>query len=178
MIGDKTISIIYLLGIIYALYTILSSVNQKKRLGDIVLDIDNVRVNARAVVVGVLTILVGYMIYLSVRGYTSVETSNTIMLINLILEVLFWVAIYAIFLYAQFAKRYIGKEGLSIGTKGYTWEEIKKYSWKDNQLAITVEEKFFSKTKEKGLVLNIPMNKIEDASDILRVNIKGKSNMF
>jgi hypothetical protein len=61
-----------------------------------------------------------------------------------------------------------------MGTRAYTWNEIKQYSWKDNQLAITVDERFFSNIKEKGHILNIPMDKVEDTSDILRVKVKGK----
>ena len=177
MIGGQSINILYVLGIIYALYSILSSVNKKKRLGEIVLDIDNIKAKTRIVVVVILTILISYMIYLSFSGYSThaeQATVNTGVLINFILEVLFWLAIYASLIYAQFGKRYIGKEGLSMGTRAYTWNEIKQYSWKDNQLAITVDERFFSNIKEKGHILNIPMDKVEDTSDILRVKVKGK----
>lgn len=176
MVNGQNINMLYVLGVLYAIYSISTSIRKKKEIGESILNIDNVKSGSRNIIVGILTILIVYMLYISVAEYNLARGAggaSSILHINFLLELLFWISIYSTFMYAQFGKRYIGKNGVSLGTRGYTWEEIKKFSFSDNQLAITVEEMVLFKLRNRGYVLYIPMERVKEATDILRVKVKG-----
>lgn len=176
MFNGQNINMLYVLGVVYATYSISTSIRRKKEIGESILNIDNVKSGSRNIIVGILTILIVYMLYISVVEYNLAKGAggaSSILQINFILELLFWVSIYSTFLYAQFGKRYIGENGLSLGTRGYTWRKIKKFSFSDNQLAITVEEMVLFKIRNRGYVVYIPMDKVREATNILRGKVKG-----
>ncbi|MEA4825296.1 MAG: DUF5673 domain-containing protein [Clostridium sp.] len=172
MTHGKSINIIFLIFIAFIVINLIISINQKKKLGKMLIEVGENKGNNRFILMGVLTVIVIYMISITVKDYRLAidkvaDGNRGIVIFNLISEIIFWASFYFALIYSQVSKRYIAEGGISLGTRAYKWNQVKEYGWKDSNLMLIVEERQLSKKNKREMVLAISPEKIVEVEGVL-----------
>lgn len=176
MAQGESINIIFLIFIAFILINLIISINQKKKLGKMLIEIGENKGNNRFILMGVLTVVIIYMISITFKDYRVaidkvVNGNRGKVTFNLISEIIFWGSFYFALIYSQVSKRYIAEEGISLGTRSYKWNQVKEYSWKDSNLMLIVEEKQLSKKNKREMVLTISQEKIVEVEGVFHKKV-------